>query len=91
MFSVSSIEDSYLYDEYKNICSIISNDKEVNDLLNEIKKLQNKSVFLEYNNDLEFLEVEKEIVRKVDELNNNTNYKKYLEEMKRYNESLLTK
>lgn len=91
MFSVSSIEDSYLYNEYKNICSIISNDKEVNDLLNEIKKLQNKSVFLEYNNDLEFLEVEKEIVRKVDELNNNTNYKKYLEEMKKYNESLLTK
>lgn len=85
MIDTNKLENSLEYLEYKNICRIISDDKYINDLLNEIKVLQNKSIFLEYNNDLEFLEVEKEIERKVMELNSNPKYIKYLEEMRKYN------
>lgn len=85
MIDTNKLENSLEYLEYKNICRIISDNKYINDLLNEIKVLQNKSIFLEYNNDLEFLEVEKEIERKVMELNSNPKYIKYLEEMRKYN------
>ena len=54
-----------------------------------LKKLQNKSVFLEYNNDLSFLEVEKEILEKANILNSNEKYKLYLSKMKELNDSLL--
>lgn len=83
------ILNSDIYSQYKEICSIIENDVEINNLLNEIKKLQNKSIFLEYNNDLSFLEVEKEILEKVNILNNNERYKLYLSKMKELNDSLL--
>ena len=66
--NTSEILNSDIYSKYKEICSIIENDEEINNLLQEIKKLQNKSVFLEYNNDLSFLEVEKEILEKQKEL-----------------------
>lgn len=90
MNNIDNILTSNTYVRYKEICSIIENDKEINDLLNEIKVLQNKSVFLEYNNDLSFLDVEKEILEKVDLLNSNEKYKLYLNEMKLYNESLIS-
>lgn len=88
MIDIFKMENSYEYLEYKKICSIISDDKDILDRINEIKMLQNKSIFLEYNNDLEFLEVEKEIENKVMELNSNPKYIEYLEKMKEYNEHI---
>lgn len=90
MNNINDFLSSNTYVKYKEICSIIEDDKEINDLLNEIKVLQNKSIFLEYNNDLSFLDVEKEILEKVDLLNGNEKYKLYLNEMKKYNESLVS-
>ena len=87
--NTSEILNSDIYSKYKKICSIIENDEEINNLLQEIKKLQNKSVFLEYNNDLSFLEVEKEILEKANILNSNEKYKLYLSKMKELNDSLL--
>ena len=87
--NTSEILNSDIYSKYKEICSIIENDEEINNLLQEIKKLQNKSVFLEYNNDLSFLEVEKEILEKANILNSNEKYKLYLSKMKELNDSLL--
>ena len=87
--NTSEILNSDIYFQYKEICSIIECDEEINNLLQEIKKLQNKSIFLEYNNDLSFLEVEKEILEKVNILNSNEKYKLYLSKMKELNDSLL--
>lgn len=87
--NTSEILNSDIYSKYKEICSIIKCDEEINNLLQEIKKLQNKSIFLEYNNDLSFLEVEKEILEKVNILNSNEKYKLYLSKMKELNDSLL--
>ena len=87
--NTSEILNSDIYSKYKEICYIIENDEEINNLLQEIKKLQNKSVFLEYNNDLSFLEVEKEILEKANILNSNEKYKLYLSKMKELNDSLL--
>ena len=87
--NTSEILNSDIYSKYKEICSIIENDEEINNLLQEIKKLQNKSVFLEYNNDLSFLEVEKEILEKANILNSNEKYKLYLSKMKELKDSLL--
>ena len=87
--NTSEILNSDIYSKYKEICYIIECDEEINNLLQEIKKLQNKSVFLEYNNDLSFLEVEKEILEKANILNSNEKYKLYLSKMKELNDSLL--
>lgn len=87
--NTNEILSSDTYTKYMEIVSLIEDDEEINNLLTEIKKLQNKSVFLEYNNDLSFLEVEKEILEKVNILNNNEKYKLYLFKMKELNDSLL--
>ena len=69
--NTSEILNSDIYSKYKEICSIIENDEEIN------------------NNDLSFLEVEKEILEKANILNSNEKYKLYLSKMKELNDSLL--
>ena len=87
--NTSEILNSDIYSKYIEKKKYYKLRSEINNLLQEIKKLQNKSVFLEYNNDLSFLEVEKEILEKANILNSNEKYKLYLSKMKELNDSLL--
>jgi len=65
----NSINNSNEYKEYKLIVNTLESNKEVIDLIEEIKKLQKEAVNLEYKNDDRYLEVDKLIKEKENILN----------------------
>ena len=83
-----SIKNSSEYREYLNIGEVLRKDNELNELIEEIKRLQKKSVNLEYNNDISYKDVDKEIEEKVNMLNSNPLYKEYLRRMNNLNDIL---
>lgn len=85
----TSINDSPEYQEYKKISSILNDNIEVKTLIEEIKTLQKEATKLEYNNDDEYMEIDKVIAEKTKLLNNNTYYQEYLSKLKKFNTMLL--
>lgn len=85
----NSINNSNEYKEYKLIVNTLESNKEVIDLIEEIKKLQKEAVNLEYKNDDRYLELDKLIKEKEKILNNNKDYKEYLSKLKDFNNTLL--
>ena len=83
-----AIKNSSEYQEYLNIGEVMDKDSEIKRLVEEIKKLQQKSVNLEYNNDDSYKEVDKEIEKKVLELNSRPLYQEYLRRMNNLNDIL---
>ena len=73
----NSINNSNEYKEYKLIVNTLESNKEVIDLIEEIKKLQKEAVNLEYKNDDRYLEVDKLIKEKENILNNNKDYQEF--------------
>lgn len=84
----NAICNSSSYKEYINITSVLKNDREVNDLVNEIKKLQKESVNLEYKGDMSYKDIDKEIDKKVAILNSMPVYQEYLKRMNNFNDIL---
>lgn len=84
-----AVESSFEYTEYKKIRSVLEKDEAVTDLIEEIKALQKKSTFLEYNGDLKYKEIDETIKIKVNELNNKQSYIEYLNRVEEFN-NLLT-
>lgn len=85
----NSINNSNEYKEYKLIVDTLESNKEVINLIEEIKKLQKEAVKLEYKNDDKYLEVDKIIKEKEEILNNNKDYQEYLSKLKKFNNTLL--
>jgi len=85
----NSINNSNEYKEYKLIVNTLESNKEVIDLIEEIKKLQKEAVNLEYKNDDRYLELDKLIKEKENILNNNKDYQEYLSKLKDFNNTLL--
>ena len=83
-----SIKNSNEYKEYLNIGEVLKKDDQLNNLINEIKRLQKKSVNLEYNGNILYKDIDKEIEDKVEVLNNNPLYKEYLRRMNNLNDIL---
>lgn len=83
------INNSKEYKEYKEITDILNNNKEVKELIDDIKRLQKESVNLEYKNDEKYKVIDKAIEEKTKELNNNKNYKEYLSKLREFNNTLL--
>lgn len=84
----NDILDSNEYLEYKKIGELLDHDLEINQMLLEIKQLQKEADYLESNGDIRAKEVDEIIALKVSELNENKNYKKYLECMEKFNKKL---
>lgn len=86
----NSINNSNEYKEYKLIVNTLESNKEVIDLIEEIKKLQKEAVNLEYKNDDRYLEVDKLMIKEKENiLNNNKDYQEYLSKLKDFNNTLL--
>lgn len=85
----TSINDSPEYQEYKKISSILNDNIEVKELIEEIKTLQKEATKLEYNNDNKYMEVDKVIAEKTKLLSSNTYYQEYLSKLKKFNTMLL--
>lgn len=84
----NSIENSNLYKEYKKMSSILSKDEEIKKLIDEIKELEKQATYLEQIGDEKYKEIDEEIKRKADILNNKHIYQEYLEKMDEFNNEL---
>ena len=86
----NSIENSKLYQEYKKMENILSKDKEIKKLIDEIKELEKEATYLEYIGDDKYKELDEEIKKKEDILNNKQVYIEYLNKMEEFNNELAT-
>lgn len=80
-----TIKNSKEYKAYQEVGKVLDNNNEVNNLVNEIKKLQQESVRLEEENNIKYKEIDKEIEEKVKKLNNIPVYQEYLKRMDEFN------
>lgn len=83
-----TIETSKEYQSYLEIGRVIEKNKEVNELIKEIKELQKKSVRLEEAGNDEYKNVDKLIDEKVKCLNSIPIYQEYLRRMREFNSCL---
>ena len=83
----TEINNSNEYKEYINILNILKENKEVNNLIEEIKSLEKKATKLEYEKNKEYIEIQIEEKTKV--LNSNKEYQEYLSKLKAFNNTLL--
>lgn len=84
----NSIENSSLYKKYKKMSDILSKDMEIKKILDEIKELEKEATYLENIGDDKYMEIDEEIKRKADILNNNYVYQEYLSSMDEFNDEL---
>lgn len=85
-----TIKNSKEYLAYQNIGEVLEKNEEVNNLVKEIKKLQQDSVRLEEENNPKYKEVDKLIEEKVKTLNNIPVYQEYLRRMNEFNDIIAT-
>lgn len=84
----NSIENSSLYKKYKKMSDILSKDMGIKNMLDEIKELEKEATYLENIGDERYKEVDLEIKRKADILNNNIVYQEYLNSMDEFNDEI---
>ena len=84
----NSIENSSLYKRYMKMNDILSKDENIKKILDEIKELEKEATYLENIGDDRYKEVDEEIKRKADILNNNYIYQEYLNSMNEFNDEL---
>ena len=68
--------------------NILSKDKDIKKLLDEIKNLEKEATYLENIGDDRYKDVDEEIKRKADILNNNYVYQEYLNSMNEFNDEI---
>ena len=83
-----TIENSNLYKEYLKMKDILSKDSEIKTLIDEIKELEKKATYLENIGDDHYKDIDEEIKRKADVLNNKQVYQEYLNKMEEFNDEL---
>ena len=83
-----AIYESLEYQEYLSISKVIDGNDEIKQLVNEIKRLQQKSVRLEEQKDDSYKEVDKVIDDKVLKLNSIPLYQEYIRRMNQLNDIL---
>ena len=83
-----SIENSALYKKYKKMSDILSKDSNIRKILDEIKDLEKEATYLENIGDERYKDIDEEIKRKADILNNNYVYQEYLNSMDEFNDEI---
>ena len=84
----NSIENSSLYKRYKKMSEILSKDSDIKRILDEIKILEQEATYLESIGDMKYKEIDEEIKKLSDVLNNNYVYQEYLNSMDEFNDEL---
>lgn len=84
----NTIENSTLYKEYLKMRDILSKDSEIKALIDEIKELEKQATYLEYIGDEKYKDIDLEIKKKADLLNNKQVYQEYLDKMEEFNNEL---
>jgi len=83
-----SIRNSDIYKKYLIMIKNMKEDKDIMNLLEEIKTLQKEATNLEYHKDIKNIEIDKIIKEKIKELYSNYKYQEYLNTFNELNEIL---
>jgi len=83
-----SIRNSDIYKKYLIMIKNMKEDKDIMNLLEEIKTLQKEATNLEYHKDIKYMEIDKIIKEKIKELYSNYKYQEYLNTFNELNEIL---
>ena len=83
-----SIETSKVYQEYLKMKDILNKDSEIKKIIDEIKELEKQATYLEYIGDEKYRELDEEITKKAEILNNKQVYQEYLNKMDEFNNEL---
>ncbi len=83
-----SIKESTEYKEYIKITEKIDKNKEIKEIVNHIKKLQQEAVNLEYKKNIKYKEINKQAEQKIKELNTIPLYKEYTRRINALNDIL---
>ena len=84
----NSIENSKEYKEYLKIKNILDKDEEIKEQIEEIKELEKQATYLEYIGDEKYKEIDLEIMKKTDILNNKPVYQAYSNKINELNDEL---
>ena len=84
----NAIENSKTYKEYIKIRDILDKDSEIKKIIEEIKELEKQATYLENIGDEAYKEIDDEIVKKTEILNNKQVYQEYLNRMNEFNDEL---
>lgn len=84
----NSIENSSLYKKYKKMSDILNKDSNIKKILDEIKELEKEATYLENIGDSKYKDIDEEIKKKADILNNNYVYQEYLNSMNEFNDEI---
>ncbi len=85
-----AINESEEYQDYLKIVKILKEDKELTNLIEEIKQLQKEATILEYQNNTKYKEIDNTIKEKLNILNNNPLYVEYKYKMDELNNIIST-
>jgi len=83
-----SIRNSDIYKKYLIMIKNMKEDKDIMNLLEELKNLQKEATNLEYHKDIKYMEIDKIIKEKIKELYSNYKYQEYLNTFNELNEIL---
>ena len=83
-----AIENSSEYKKYAAISKVIEKDDKIRNLISEIKRLQQKSVKLEYSHHEEYKLINKEVEEKISQLYSFPLYQEYIKKMNELNDIL---
>lgn len=84
----NAIENSKTYKEYIKIRDILDKDSEIKKIIEEIKELEKQATYLENIGDEKYKEIDDEILKKTEMLNNKQVYQEYLNRMDEFNNEL---
>lgn len=84
----NSIENSSLYKRYKKMSEILSKDSDIKKILDEIKSLEQEATYLESIGDMKYKDIDEDIKKLANVLNNNSVYQEYLNCMDEFNDEL---
>ena len=85
---IDTIKESQEYKRYIEIDKVLNKNKEINNLVNDVKKMQQRAVMLEYYKDHRYKKLDDKVKKLIDELNSIPLYQEYTRRLNDLNDMI---
>lgn len=85
---IDTIKESHEYKRYIEIDKVLNKNKEINNLVNDVKKMQQRAVMLEYHKDHRYKKLDDKVKELIDELNSIPLYQEYTRRLNDLNDMI---
>ena len=85
---IDTIKESQEYKRYIEIDKVLNKNKEINNLVNDVKKMQQRAVMLEYHKDHRYKKLDDKVKKLIDELNSIPLYQEYTRRLNDLNDMI---